>query len=664
MGGHPGKSLLLLLAVWLAFPGLPEAQVNTDFFMNSGRQELSQGNHTAAIDKFNVVLGVEPGNHEAYLLRAIAKYNLGDYLGAERDLSSAITLHPLLSYAYHYRAIIRDQLQDYYNALRDLDKALELDPYNDEIYVSRGAVKLHMQSYLWSMNDFDSAIRINPKNVMAYSNRAVARATLRDYPGALADCSKAVQLDPYNAEVYLRRGVIRADMEDYSGAREDLDYSIRLRDDLPYAWFNRALAGMHLGDTAAAIADFTEVLRLDPYNALTFYNRGLLLSQTNDLYGALEDYNKVLMLNPENIYTYYNRAIIKHIQEDYRGAIADYTRAIELFPDFAGAYLNRSDARERSGDDKGAYLDYQKGAAIIHRIGSAGPDSMLIRQYADSAYFSKLIEFDADFVALRLKEEVLPDRSVDLADGFIVVFALDDYQFVEKSRLGYISPLLENLNDAVPLGKRLIFSRETPQVRTDLAELLLKRADSVVTANPYSAPSHFLRGIVNNMLHNYQTALADYDRAISLDPSLGLAYLNRGWILFEMTEHSKFDSRYSTPVTITWGEPPGPASAAPPDVPDYSKALADMDQAVRLLPDVPFPFINRGNLRVRLKDYSGAVADYAEAIRTTPRLPEAWFNRALTLLYLNNESLACEDLSKAGELGMTEAYKVIGRYCK
>jgi tetratricopeptide (TPR) repeat protein len=570
----------------------------------------------------------------------------------------------LLSYAYHYRGIVRDHLQDYYNALRDLDRALQLDPFNDEIFVSRGAVKLHMQSYLWSLNDFDSAIRINSKNILAYSNRAVARATLRDYDGALEDCSKAIQLDPYNAEAYLKRGIIKADMENYAGAKEDLSYSIRLKDNVPYTWFNRALANIHLGDTTSAIDDFSTVLELDPYNALTFYNRGLLLSQTRDYYGALEDYNKVLMLNPDNIYTYYNRAIIKHLLEDYRGAITDYTSAIKLFPGFAGAYLNRSDARERAGDDKGAYLDYQKALSIINRVNSADFDSLLVQEYADSAYFSRIIEFEADFVALTLKEDVIPDRSIDLEPGFLIIFAPDDYLFVEKSRLGYISPRLEDLNEQMPLGLRMIYANKIPEWGEEQANALLKSADSLVLANPYSARAYFFRGVINSMIRNFQTALKDYDMALFIDPEMGLAYLNRSWIHFEMAEHSTFEARYSTPATITWGEQPEPADVEPPLSPDYSKAMSDLDHAARLMPGLPFPFINRGNLKVRLKDYTGAVGDFTEAANKRPRIPEPWFNRALTLLFLQNNKLACEDLSEAGERGLQAAYEVIGRYCK
>jgi hypothetical protein len=45
-------------------------------------------------------------------------------------------------------------------------------------------------------------------------------------------------------------------------------------------------------------------------------------------------------------------------------------------------------------------------------------------------------------------------------------------------------------------------------------------------------------------------------------------------------------------------------------------------------------------------------------------MAEAYYNRALTLLYVKENNLACKDLSKAGELGIKEAYNVIKRYCK
>jgi len=47
----------------------------------------------------------------------------------------------------------------------------------------------------------------------------------------------------------------------------------------------------------------------------------------------------------------------------------------------------------------------------------------------------------------------------------------------------------------------------------------------------------------------------------------------------------------------------------------------------------------------------------------TERLKEAWFNRGLIYVFMGKKE-ACTDLSQAGELGITEAYNLIKRYCK
>ena len=63
-----------------------------------------------------------------------------------------------------------------------------------------------------------------------------------------------------------------------------------------------------------------------------------------------------------------------------------------------------------------------------------------------------------------------------------------------------------------------------------------------------------------------------------------------------------------------------------------------------------------------MQEFNKAIDDYTNAINLEPHLAEAYYNRALTLLYLNDKELAMRDLSKAGELGINEAYVVIKRF--
>jgi tetratricopeptide (TPR) repeat protein len=76
-----------------------------------------------------------------------------------------------------------------------------------------------------------------------------------------------------------------------------------------------------------------------------------------------------------------------------------------------------------------------------------------------------------------------------------------------------------------------------------------------------------------------------------------------------------------------------------------------------------FAWYNRANIKNRMRDFEGAIQDYTVATSLNPDFAEAFYNRALTLIYLNRNRDACYDLSKAGELGIAEAYNVIKRYC-
>ena len=43
---------------------------------------------------------------------------------------------------------------------------------------------------------------------------------------------------------------------------------------------------------------------------------------------------------------------------------------------------------------------------------------------------------------------------------------------------------------------------------------------------------------------------------------------------------------------------------------------------------------------------------------------DAYFNRGLVLIYLKDREKACIDLSRSGELGVSDAYGVIKKYCE
>jgi tetratricopeptide (TPR) repeat protein len=67
-------------------------------------------------------------------------------------------------------------------------------------------------------------------------------------------------------------------------------------------------------------------------------------------------------------------------------------------------------------------------------------------------------------------------------------------------------------------------------------------------------------------------------------------------------------------------------------------------------------------VNVTLNDYKAAIVDYTAAIELNDGFAEAYFNRGLSRIYIGNVREGVSDLSKAGELGMFQAYNIIKRY--
>ena len=72
--------------------------------------------------------------------------------------------------------------------------------------------------------------------------------------------------------------------------------------------------------------------------------------------------------------------------------------------------------------------------------------------------------------------------------------------------------------------------------------------------------------------------------------------------------------------------------------------------------------IDRATLNASRKQYNAAIDDFTRAIEIEPNLAEAYFNRGLVRIYSGNKPEGLEDLSKAGELGLFNAYSLIKKY--
>ena len=657
------KKALILLVVILASAGTARAQYDLDHFYYNGRQSLIDGKYAQAIESFNVLAMLDSTIYEAYFFRGIAKYNLGDLVGAQRDFDRTIHFNPIYTPAYHYRAITLSRIGKYDLALKDLEEAVDLRPGYTGLYFSRGVTYFLSQQFDKAIKDFNIYIRKVPKESDAYLNRGACYLYLQDTVKALEDYNKAISLNRFDPEGYVRRSRVYAMQDKSEEAIEDLNTAIRLDSTNTYAYFNRAILKYDRKDISGALADLDKVLAEEPGNALTLYNRALIKAQVGDYSAALDDYDRVLNINPSNVLAYFNRAAVFMELGRFREAMDDYSQAINLYPDFAKAYMNRSYAKNQLGQFTSARRDYEIAQKKIREYQAMTADSTGRAAFADTTRkYDRLLALDAEFARKDFDNELLQYRDVDIRlKPLYKIQAADSTSSYSSISRRFEDPSLESFIAQSPLPIKFSADpkgtvRNMPRLREEINRAVRSNRSSV---------NLFAKALAEAENRQFNTALVCYDEAIEKSPETFYYYINRGALQAEMID---FISSIENNVQVLTLDNSKTVKTRVQDQVtrsyDYTSAIHDMTRAAELNPDFPYTYYNLGNLYCLSNDLPEAIVQYSKAIDLYPNIGEAFYNRGLVLIYLKDKEKGCIDLSTAGELGVQDAYSVIKKYCK
>jgi len=645
------------------------AQYDKDVFFMRGRRALADGKYAQAIENFNVLAQLDTADYWNYFFRGIAKYNLGDLRGAKRDFDRSVRINPVFTSGYHYKGITESRFGNYDLALATLQRAIDLRPGNVGLYFSRGVTYFLSQRFDKAVEDFDRYIKKEPKDPSAYLNRGASYLFLGDTLQALNDYNKAIKLDRFDPEGYVRRGRLYASRNEYGPAIEDMDKAIELDTTNTFAYFNRAIMYYEQEKYQAAMDDLNRVLKEEPGNALTLYNRGLINAQLGAYEEALNDMDRVLNINPENVLAYFNRASIFIELGMYRNAIEDYDKAIELYPDFAKAYINRSYVHSLTGNHKASKADYdtaQKKVKEYREKTSSDEHS-----FADTTRkYSSLLALDAEFAKKNFNDELLQHRDIDVKLRPLYRFVLtrdgEDVNYALSRR--YENPLISRFEASVPVAVA-VHNSEVSLGDAALAEVERKAWASAVP----SSEDCFARALHDYAEKQYNSSLDYYGQAIAgAEDGEGVEKLysafykmNRGVLRAEMIE---FIASIESNVSVLSMDDSGNTRARVKDQVmrqyDYSDAIQDMKSALETVSDIPYLYYNLGNLYCLSAEHINSIENYSKAIELYPYMGDAYFNRGLVLIYLKDKEKGCIDLSRAGELGVRDAYGVIKKYCE
>lgn len=713
------KKVIVFLMLQLCSLSLV-AQINTDRVLAIGRNALYFEDYVLSIQYFNQVIKSKPWMAEPYFYRAIAKVNLDDYKGAEEDCTLCLERNPFLVQAYYCRGIARHNQEKYEEAIADYDKGLEFKPEDRQMLVNKAIANIQRKNYDGAEKDFERIMFLHPRYTMAYMSRGAMYLEKGDTAKALADYNKSIELDPYFPPAYGNRALVYYQKNNIKEALTDLNEAIRLDPRQGGYYINRGLVKYQLNDLRGAMADYDQVITMDRNNLIARFNRGLLRFQVGDNNRAIEDFDVVLQQEPDNYMAYYNRALLKHETGDYAGAVRDFDVVLKQYPNFIPGYYSRAEAKKKMHDAKGAEKDYwlafeieqkakkgnlasvttsqsntSQGNATGTTQGDASGDEKKenregenTREQSDKNInkFNRLVVYDKEEQRKsKYSNEIrgrVQDRNVrvDLEPQFVITY----YEKLNPVKeLVYYNKMIDDYNNRMVLKRKLRLTNQEAALTEDLIALhfaSINEYSSKIESNDKDADAYFGRGMDFMLVQDFTEALADFDRAIELNPSFAIAYFNRAVVRYKQLEYtmsnqSTEDLGLNDASSMTLNLYAGNKNSADrqstrstrQSTTDNKRAyqhemiVHDYDVVLQLNPDFVYAYFNRANLRCAQRDYRAAILDYNEAIKRDPEFAEAYFNRGLTRLYLGDTERGIDDLSKAGELGIINAYNIIKR---
>jgi tetratricopeptide (TPR) repeat protein/CHAT domain-containing protein len=216
------------------------------------------------------------------------------------------------------------------------------------------------------------------------------------------------------------------------------------------------------------------------------------------------------------------------------------------------------------------------------------------------------------------------------------------------------------------IGLRILSDGREQKLTVTLAELNRSIADytKAIEIDPANAVTYGSRGYVYYVKQDFDLAIADYTKAIEIDPHDAWTYSNRAEAYRVKGDSDRAIADYTKAIEID------PTNAltyynrgyAYYAKQDYDLAISDYTKVVEIDPTNTMSYNNRGYAYYSKKDYERSIADYSKAIEIDPTNVFAYGNRGYAYYYVKKDyDRSIADYTKAIEIEPTNALTYTNR---
>ena len=661
-----GLLLLIFLSIFNFHFSTCQAQLNTDRITAIGRNALYFEDYVLSIQYFNQVIRLKPYLAEPYFYRSIAKIQLEDYQGALNDCNAAIERNPFSPGCYYARGYIYRQLNQPDKAEDDYTQALQFSPENRTYKLLRADTRAERKHYDEALEDIEWLIRREPKSASFWTEKGHIAYLKKDTLMALEAFEQAAQYDKLNPAIWSALGVTNLLLDREDDAFVQLTQAINLGSKWAGDYINRGMLHYRRHNYRGALSDFDQAVKIAPRDAESYYNRGIMRHEVGDYNRALEDLNRAIELDPQRTEMRYQLGLVQMQLKQWSQVVANMDSMIARYPYFLPSYYLAAQASTQQGKEKAAFryrekareVEQQKDEPVSQQASKPQTDMIIADAQPQKKDYRKefstsTAQNQTDLPEEEEKYESQTRGSVQKRHQDIVLesnIVLSYYtQDLSLRRTNYYHPLVDQLNKKAILPAALRFTCQEIALTAEMVDFHfaeITRLSQQIDENP-TAALYFARAIEFAVVQDYTSAIDDCTKALLLadpDLSLILTFCRANW-RYRLFEYQRATGEQETTASM-----------------DFDIMLREYDQVIRLQPDFAFALYNKANILCAQHEWKDAIDYYTRSIAQDLDFAEAYFNRGLTYIYIGEHEKGLADLSKAGELGIYQAYNLITRF--
>lgn len=426
----------------------------------------------------------EPTNSNLKYKLAEIYFKLEDFEECSKLLSELIKVSEVTSNTYYLYCQVLLLQNNIKLAFSTACKALELYRNNYKLSFFKADILDRLGRYEEAISQYDLVLDIKKNDAVAYNNKACILNKLNKYNEALQSAVEAIKLDS----------------------------------NLAYAYENKAKALLGMEMYEECIEACNSSLNIYKYLVETYSIKIKALFNTKQKDEAFETYYRACELGIKNSKLYFEMGYYFEKNKNYDKAVEYCDLAIELDKDFVGAYLCK-------GMCYYSNKNYSKAEECYKKVIELDPQSYL-------AYFYMiriLIHISKKEEALKLIDQVLDLKLSHMHKFYSLRYEINKENKRYEEAIIDIRKAIEDYPNKseyyYELGKTLAALKRYSEA-VDYLKRCTEMESNEFYFVDYSSVLMFLK--------RYNEGIDCCNKAIELNPTLAIAYINKGEALLEL----------------------------------------------------------------------------------------------------------------------------------